>query len=108
MASEPYDPYVPSGQGGSSSTAKLREELDAATAEARYNVQALAQRGEMVDSLADKTTGLAQTSSLFNRSSNKLRKAEWYRHQRMKVLLAVGIIALLAIIIIPAVVFTRK
>jgi hypothetical protein len=74
----------------------------------------------MVDSLADKTNGLAQTSSLFNRSSNKLRKAEWYRvcapagtyfpcdiltvlqHQRMKVLLAVGIIALLAIIIIPA------
>jgi vesicle-associated membrane protein 4 len=56
--SEPYDPYVPrSGpsQGGNNKTAAIQAQIDDTVGIMRENINKVAERGERLDSLQDKT-----------------------------------------------------
>lgn len=61
--SEPYDPYLPRGgssapppaQGGSSKTAAIQAQIDDTVGIMRENITKVAERGERLDSLQDKT-----------------------------------------------------
>ncbi|KAF8511475.1 synaptobrevin-domain-containing protein [Gautieria morchelliformis] len=84
--SEPYDPYLP--RGGSSSnpsgepargqgnakTAAIQAQIDDTVGIMRENITKVAERGERLDSLQDKTDNLAVSAQGFRRGANKVRK----------------------------------
>ncbi|KFY11928.1 hypothetical protein V491_06989 [Pseudogymnoascus sp. VKM F-3775] len=110
MSSQPYDPYQPSGNGASLAkggprahvdTEQLQQEIDGATAKMQHNVDKLAQRGENLSSLQDKTDNLAVSAQGFNQGANRVRQRMWRSNMRWKFIVGGGIIILLCIIIIP-------
>jgi len=81
--SEPYDPYLP--RNGSSSnpsgpsqgnpkTAAIQAQIDDTVGIMRENITKVAERGERLDSLQDKTDNLAVSAQGFRRGANRVRK----------------------------------
>ncbi|KAI9750955.1 MAG: long-chain fatty acid-CoA ligase [Chaenotheca gracillima] len=81
---QPYDPYIPSGQGGAAGstpqnggnqrTAALQAQIDDTVGVMRENINKVSQRGERLDSLQDKTDNLAVSAQGFRRGANRVRK----------------------------------
>ncbi|KAM6482926.1 synaptobrevin [Trichoderma sp. SZMC 28011] len=71
------------------------------------NMNKVAQRGQNLDALQDKTNNLAESAQDFRRGANRVRKAMWWKDMKMRVCIVVGIILLLVVIIVPSVVATR-
>lgn len=63
--SEPYDPYLPrggssantagAGRAGTSQTAHIQQQIDETVGAMRDNIARVAERGERLDALQDKT-----------------------------------------------------
>ncbi|OHF03220.1 synaptobrevin [Colletotrichum orchidophilum] len=117
----PYDPYIPSGQaantantqqqggaGGNARTQALQAQIDDTVGVMRENINKVSQRGERLDALQDKTDNLAVSAQGFRRGANRVRKQMWWKDVKMRMCLIAGIIILILIIVIPAVVATRK
>lgn len=62
----------------------------------------VAQRGQNLDALQDKTNNLAESAQDFRRGANRVRKAMWWKDMKMRVCIVVGIILLLVVIIVPS------
>ncbi|KAH9475904.1 SNAP receptor, synaptobrevin [Psilocybe cubensis] len=83
--SEPYDPYVPrDGSGpsagpsqGNAKTAAIQAQIDDTVGIMRENITKVAERGERLDSLQDKTDNLAVSAQGFRRGANRVRKNMW-------------------------------
>ncbi|OBT39991.1 hypothetical protein VE00_09427 [Pseudogymnoascus sp. WSF 3629] len=117
MSSQPYDPYQPSGNGASSAkggprahvdTEQLQQEIDGATAKMQHNVDKLAQRGENLNSLQDKTDNLAVSAQGFNQGANRVRQKMWRSNMKWKIILGLGIVFLILIIVIPIATHFKK
>ncbi|KAL7412400.1 synaptobrevin-domain-containing protein [Mrakia frigida] len=104
--SEPYDPYIPQGgsssnptgaarPGGNAKTAAIQKQIDETQDVMRENIQRVAERGERLDALQDKTDNLAVSAQGFRRGANRVRKAMWWKDTKMKIIIAVGIAILL-------------
>ncbi|BFZ58559.1 Vesicle membrane receptor protein (v-SNARE) [Savitreella phatthalungensis] len=119
--SEPYDPYVPSGgQAGSSSgggvgghaqgnkTSQIQAQIDDTVGIMRENINKVAERGERLDTLQDKTDNLAVSAQGFRRGANRVRKQMWWKDFRARMCIIVGIILLLVVIIVPSVLASKK
>ncbi|GAA5921094.1 hypothetical protein JCM3775_004089 [Rhodotorula graminis] len=118
--SEPYDPYVPggnpnmpgggpgpsgSGSGGKNNkTAQIQQQIDDTVGIMRENITKVAERGERLDALQDKTDNLAQSAQGFRRGANRVRKQMWWKDMKMRILIAVGIAILVVVIVVPIVV----
>ncbi|OBT64147.1 hypothetical protein VE03_06277 [Pseudogymnoascus sp. 23342-1-I1] len=76
-------------------------EIDGATAKMQHNVDKLAQRGENLSSLQDKTDNLAISAQGFNSGANRVRQKMWRSNMKWKIFVGLGLIALLCIIVIP-------
>lgn len=75
MSSAPYDPYIPSGgassnptgapqpSGGPSKTAAIQAQIDDTVGIMRDNINKVAERGERLDALQDKTGTLIHSSA---------------------------------------------
>jgi len=96
-----YDPYI------SNPTAALQAQIDDTVGVMKENINKVSQRGERLDSLQDKTDNLAVSAQGFRRGANRVRKQMWWRDMKMRMCLIGGIIALLIVIIVPAVVATH-
>ncbi|KAF8132483.1 synaptobrevin-domain-containing protein [Boletus edulis] len=80
--SEPYDPYLPrngsssnpSGSQGNPKTAAIQQQIDDTVGIMRENITKVAERGERLDSLQDKTDNLAVSAQGFRRGANRVRK----------------------------------
>jgi len=115
MAEQPYDPYIPTGNGappagaagGHQSTAAIQATIQETVGVMRENINKVSQRGERLDSLQDKTDNLAVSAQGFRRGANRVRKQMWWKDMKMRMCLIVGIIILLLVIIIPVVVTTK-
>ncbi|KAG8853816.1 hypothetical protein FRB96_007956 [Tulasnella sp. 330] len=114
--SEPYDPYVPrDGAGGPSGnpaggakpgnakTAALQADIDHTVGIMRDNITKVAERGERLDSLQDKTDNLAVSAQGFRRGANRVRKNMWWKDMKMRIIIGIGVAVLLVIIIVPIV-----
>ncbi|ODQ56292.1 synaptobrevin [Saitoella complicata NRRL Y-17804] len=118
--SEPYDPYIPAaggsgtsgapaagaaagGRQGNPKTAAIQQQIDDTVGIMRENINKVAERGERLDSLQDKTDNLAQSAQGFRRGANRVRKQMWWKDMRMRICLIVGVIILLVVIIVPVV-----
>jgi len=115
--SEPYDPYVPrpgsGAQGAESSsgrgnqkTAAIQAQIDDTVGIMRENITKVAERGERLDSLQDKTDNLAISAQSFKRGANKVRKNMWWKDMKMRIIIGAGI-AVIIIIIVVAVLKTK-
>ncbi|KAF8518698.1 synaptobrevin-domain-containing protein, partial [Hysterangium stoloniferum] len=113
--SEPYDPYLPrngssanpageSSRGpGNAKTAAIQAQIDDTVGIMRENITKVAERGERLDSLQDKTDNLAISAQGFRRGANTVRKNMWWKDMKMRIIIGVGIAILLVIIIVPIV-----
>ncbi|GAA5995645.1 uncharacterized protein JCM10292_005298 [Rhodotorula paludigena] len=121
--SEPYDPYIPGSNpnapaggpgpstgakagGGSNKTQAIQQQIDDTVGIMRDNITKVAERGERLDALQDKTDNLAQSAQGFRRGANRVRKQMWWKDMKMRVLIAVGIAILVIVIVVPIVVKT--
>ncbi|KAL7925882.1 synaptobrevin [Trichoderma austrokoningii] len=112
MSEAPYDPYVPKGgagpqPGGDSRTQAIQQEINTTVGVMRDNITKMSERGDRLDSLQDKTDGLAESARGFRRGANKVRKQMWWKDMKMRVCIVVGIVLLLVVIIVPSVVATH-
>ncbi|KAI0916249.1 SNAP receptor, synaptobrevin [Taiwanofungus camphoratus] len=85
--SEPYDPYLPRGgsstnpsgpAAGNPKTAAIQQQIDDTVGIMRENITKVAERGERLDQLQDKTDNLAVSAQGFRRGANRVRKNMWY------------------------------
>ncbi|KDE02785.1 synaptobrevin like 1 [Microbotryum lychnidis-dioicae p1A1 Lamole] len=117
--SDPYDPYISiSGAGGNSShnpagtpaasgsskTAAIQAQIDDTVGIMRENITKVAERGERLDALQDKTDNLAQSAQGFRKGANRVRKQMWWKDMKMRLLIGVGIAVLVVVIVVPIVV----
>jgi vesicle-associated membrane protein 4 len=68
----------------------------------RENINKVAQRGERLDTLQDKTDNLAVSAQSFRRGANKVRKQMWWKDMKMRIWIVIGIVVLLLLIILPS------
>lgn len=117
MSNEPYDPYVPSASGGGASasagagnnkTAAIQAQIDDTVGIMRENINKVAERGERLDTLQDKTDNLAVSAQGFRRGANRVRKQMWWKDFRARMCLFGGIIILLIVIIVPSVSYSFR
>lgn len=79
----------------------LTQQIDDTVGIMRENINKVAERGERLDSLQDKTDNLAVSAQGFRRGANRVRKQMWWKDFKMKICLIVGIIILICVIVIP-------
>jgi len=116
MANEPYDPYVPRQGGGSSSTggagnaktAAIQAQIDDTVGIMRENITKVAERGERLDSLQDKTDNLAISAQGFRRGANKVRKNMWWKDMKMRIIIGAAVAIIIIIIVVSIVKATGK
>ncbi|KAJ3569820.1 hypothetical protein NP233_g4797 [Leucocoprinus birnbaumii] len=107
--SEPYDPYLPrngssSGTGqGNPKTAAIQAQIDDTVGIMRDNITKVAERGERLDSLQDKTDNLAVSAQGFRRGANRVRKNMWWKDMKMRIIIGVAIAVIIVIIVVSIV-----
>ncbi|KAL1717699.1 synaptobrevin-domain-containing protein [Schizophyllum commune] len=113
VESEPYDPYVPrnggaSGStGGNAKTAAIQAQIDDTVGIMRENITKVAERGERLDSLQDKTDNLAVSAQGFRRGANRVRKNMWWKDMKMRIIIGVAIAVIIIIIVVSVVKATK-
>uniref|UniRef100_A0A1D1ZA93 Synaptobrevin 1 n=1 Tax=Anthurium amnicola TaxID=1678845 RepID=A0A1D1ZA93_9ARAE len=106
-----YDPYVPkngSAGGAPTTTAMIQAQIDETVGIMRDNLNRVADRGERLDALQDKTENLSVSAQGFRRGANKVRKQMWWKDMKMKIIIALAILVLLVVIIVPIVVSSKN
>ncbi|WWC67136.1 uncharacterized protein I206_101043 [Kwoniella pini CBS 10737] len=121
VSAEPYDPYIPAGssapqpgggvggsgaQGGGQQNKKIaaiQQQIDETVNTMHDNIQRVAERGERLDALQDKTDTLAVSAQGFRRGANRVRKQMWWKDMKMRIIIGVGIAVLIIIIVVPIV-----
>ncbi|KAJ3781344.1 synaptobrevin-like protein [Lentinula boryana] len=116
--SEPYDPYLPrdgsssnpSGPsyGGNAKTAAIQAQIDDTVEIMRDNISKVAERGERLDSLQDKTDNLAVSAQGFRRGANRVRKNMWWKDMKMRIIIGLAIAVIIVIIVVSIVKATGK
>jgi len=109
--SEPYDPYLPRGGGSSSNppgggnpkTAAIQAQIDDTVGIMRDNITKVAERGERLDQLQDKTDNLAISAQGFRRGADRVRKNMWWKDMKMRIIIGVVIAVIIVIIVVSVV-----
>lgn len=70
----------------------------------RDNINKVAERGERLDLIENKTDNLAISAQGFRRGANRVRKDMWWKDMKMRMCIILGVIILLVVIIVPIVV----
>ncbi|CCE72706.1 Piso0_000297 [Millerozyma farinosa CBS 7064] len=103
-SSVPYDPYIPNqttGDQSASRTAAIQAQIDDTVGIMRDNINKVAERGERLDSIENKTDNLAISAQGFRRGANRVRKDMWWKDMKMRMCLIIGVIIVLVVIIVP-------
>ncbi|KAI8337845.1 synaptobrevin-domain-containing protein [Choanephora cucurbitarum] len=100
---QPYDPYVPNLSAGAgkenSKTSQVQKQVDEVVGIMQENIDKVVQRGERMDDLRGKTEDLQATAGHFRRGANQVRKRMWWKDLKWKIIIAVTVLVILAIII---------
>ena len=82
-----------------------QQQIDDTVNVMKKNLESVAQRGEHIDQLQDKSENLNQSAQGFRRGANRVRKQMWWKNVKMRIWIIVGIIVLLLIIVVPGMLF---
>ncbi|KAK1921437.1 synaptobrevin [Papiliotrema laurentii] len=117
-SNEPYDPYIPAGsRGGPPATGsagpsqtqgnkkitEIQQQIDDTVGIMHENITRVAERGERLDALQDKTDTLAVSAQGFRRGANRVRKQMWWKDMKMRIIIGIGICVLIVVIVVPIV-----
>ncbi|KAJ7220585.1 synaptobrevin [Mycena pura] len=115
--SEPYDPYLPrngsaggppaGGSQGTAKTAAIQAQIDDTVDIMRENITKVAERGERLDALQDKTDNLAVSAQGFRRGANRVRKNMWWKDMKMRIIIGAAISIIVIIIVVSVVKATK-
>lgn len=83
---------------------RLRGQVDDVVDVMKSNVSKVVERGDRLEDLQDKSDSLASNSDIFRNRAKALQKNMWWKHCRMRIIIALVIIVILAVIIIPIIV----
>jgi vesicle-associated membrane protein 4 len=103
MSADKYDPYVPrdgAAGGPPSKTQQIQKQIDDTVGIMRENISQVAQRGERLDALQDKTENLSVSAQGFRRGANRVRKQMWWKDMKMRIIIAAVVIIILVAIIL--------
>lgn len=67
----------------------------------RDNINKVAERGERLDLIENKTDNLAISAQGFRRGANRVRKDMWWKDMKMRMCIILGVIIVLIVIIVP-------
>lgn len=67
----------------------------------RDNINKVAERGERLDLIENKTDNLAISAQGFRRGANRVRKDMWWKDMKMRMCIVLAIIIVLVVIIVP-------
>ncbi|ESX00883.1 hypothetical protein KL905_001928 [Ogataea polymorpha] len=105
-----YDPYNPfnddaqkeqNTQPSNQNLHNLQNTLQETAGIMRNNIEAINQRGEVLEDIDTRANDLSTNAKLFNRSANQVRKDMWKKNLKLKLCLALVIVILLVVIIVP-------
>ncbi|KAJ3489732.1 hypothetical protein NLJ89_g11500 [Agrocybe chaxingu] len=118
IMSEPYDPYLPRNgtpagpsagpSQGNAKTAAIQAQIDDTVGIMRENITKVAERGERLEALQDKTDNLAVSAQGFRRGANRVRKNMWWKDMKMRIIIGAAIVIILVIIIVSIVKATQN
>ncbi|CAK9436853.1 uncharacterized protein LODBEIA_P13750 [Lodderomyces beijingensis] len=103
-SSVPYDPYIPNqttGEQSNSRTAAIQAQIDDTVGVMRDNINKVAERGERLDSIENKTDNLAISAQGFRRGANRVRKDMWWKDFKMRICLIIAVIIVIIVIVVP-------
>jgi len=67
----------------------------------RDNINKVAERGERLDSIENKTDNLAISAQGFRRGANRVRKDMWWKDFKMRMCLIFAVIIVIIVIVVP-------
>ncbi|GES78264.1 vesicle-associated membrane protein 4 [Rhizophagus clarus] len=73
-----------------------------------FQEREVAQRGEALDALHDKTENLSVSAQGFRRGANRVRKQMWWKDMKMRIIIAAVIIIILVVIILSITLGNKK
>ncbi|KAL8567059.1 hypothetical protein ACOMHN_047955 [Nucella lapillus] len=79
----------------------LRGQVDEVMGIMKDNVNRVAERGDRLEDLQDKSDSLASNADMFRSRSKSLHHNMWWKNCRMRILIAIVILVLVLIIMIP-------
>merc|ERR1712080_450838 len=97
----PIHPKPNHRQQSNSRTAAIQAQIDDTVGIMRDNINKVAERGERLDSIENKTDNLAISAQGFRRGANRVRKDMWWKDMKMRMCLILVVIILLIVIIVP-------
>lgn len=67
----------------------------------RDNINKVAERGNRLDSIENKTDSLAISAQGFRQGANRVRKDMWWKDMKMRLCLIIAVIILIVVIVVP-------
>lgn len=117
QAYDPYNPFsddaarelqnqdpTPFTQRNDKSRSKLQDlqnTLDDTAGMMRDNLEAINQRGEVLEDIDNRAYSLQNNATLFNKSANQVRKDMWKKNLKLKLCVALVIIIIIIVVVVP-------
>ena len=102
---DPFDPHSvpPKGSAHPQKTKQLQSQLDEVTEIMQKNIQTVLDRGEHLQNIQQKSQDLEQGATVFQTSSNRVRRKMWWQSMKLTLIIIAVVIVLLLVIILPIV-----
>ncbi|KAG0683142.1 hypothetical protein C6P40_000369 [Pichia californica] len=79
----------------------LQNTLDDTAGMMRDNLEAINQRGEVLEDIDNRAYSLQNNATLFNKSANEVRKNMWKKNLKLKLCVALIIIIIIIVVVVP-------
>ncbi|KAI9184489.1 Vesicle membrane receptor protein (v-SNARE) [Blastocladiella emersonii ATCC 22665] len=91
------------GAAGNGKTSAIQNQVNEVVGIMQQNIEKVMERGERLDTLQNKTEDLNHSAGQFRRGATKVRKQMWWKNMKLKIIIALVVIAVLLAIILPLV-----
>ncbi|XP_076455070.1 vesicle-associated membrane protein 4-like [Babylonia areolata] len=89
---------------GDPKLSNLRGQVDEVMGIMKDNVNRVAERGDRLEDLQDKSDSLASNADMFRSRSKSLHHNMWWKNCRMRILITMVILVLVLIILVPIII----
>lgn len=94
-------PFEQKNDAGRSKLQNLQNTLDDTAGMMRDNIEAINQRGEVLEDIDNRAYSLQNNASLFNKSANQVRKDMWKKNLKLKLCVALIVIIIIIVVVVP-------
>ncbi|KAI9145974.1 synaptobrevin [Paraphysoderma sedebokerense] len=89
----------PNAAASPNKTHQVQAQVNEVVGIMQNNIEKVMERGEKLDSLANKTEDLQQSSMQFKKGATKVRKQMWWKDMKLRLMIAAVVILLIIIIV---------